>query len=113
MNIGAVLEATEDEHGLRIRAKFDEESEIAQYTRKLVKEGRLSKLSFSYDTRDSAVVILEDGRHVRELRDIKLYEISLVPIPANPEISVGYIYPIRYQLHEFTCVPSSRLETFQ
>lgn len=88
MNIGAVLEATEDEHGLRIRAKFDEESEIAQYTRKLVKEGRLSKLSFSYDTRDSAVVILEDGRHVRELRDIKLYEISLVPIPANPETEI-------------------------
>lgn len=88
MNIGAVVEATEDEHGLRIRAKFDEESDIAQYTRKLVKEGRLSKLSFSYDTRDSAVVVLEDGRRVRELRDIKLYEISLVPIPANPETEV-------------------------
>lgn len=88
MNIGAVVEATEDEHGLRIRAKFDEESDIAQYTRKLVREGRLSKLSFSYDTRDSAMVVLEDGRHVRELRDIKLYEISLVPIPANPETEV-------------------------
>lgn len=88
MNIGAVVEATEDEHGLRIRAKFDEESDIAQYTRKLVKEGRLSKLSFSYDTRDSAVIVLEDGRRVRELRDIKLYEISLVPIPANPETEV-------------------------
>ena len=88
MNIGAITEATEDEHGLRIRAKFDDESEIAQYTRKLVKEGRLSKLSFSYDTRDSASVVLADGRHVRELRDIKLYEISLVPIPANPETEV-------------------------
>lgn len=88
MNIGAVIDATEDEHGLRIRAKFDDESEIAQYTRKLVKEGRLSKLSFSYDTRDSAAVVLADGRHVRELRDIKLYEISLVPIPANPETEV-------------------------
>lgn len=88
MNIGAITEATEDEHGLRIKAKFDDESEIAQYTRKLVKEGRLSKLSFSYDTRDSAAVVLADGRHVRELRDIKLYEISLVPIPANPETEV-------------------------
>lgn len=88
MNIGAITEATEDEHGLRIRAKFDDESDIAQYTRKLVKEGRLSKLSFSYDTRDSASVVLADGRHVRELRDIKLYEISLVPIPANPETEV-------------------------
>ena len=83
MNIGAVIEAEEDERGLKIRARFDEENEIAQYTRKLVKEGRLTKLSFAYDTLDAAPVVLEDGTRANELRELKLYEVSLVPIPAN------------------------------
>lgn len=83
MNIGAVVEASEDERGLRIRAQFDETNEIAQYTRKLVKEGRLTKLSFAYDTIDADMVDLDDGSKARELRELKLYEVSLVPIPAN------------------------------
>lgn len=83
MNLGAVVEASEDERGLRIRAKFDETNEIAQYTRKLVKEGRLTKLSFAYDTLDADFIDLEDGSKARELRELKLYEVSLVPIPAN------------------------------
>lgn len=83
MNLGAVIEADEDERGLKIRARFDDENEIAQYTRKLVKEGRLTKLSFAYDTLDAAPVVLEDGTRANELRELKLYEISLVPIPAN------------------------------
>lgn len=83
MNLGAVVEASEDERGLRIRAKFDETNEIAQYTRKLVKEGRLTKLSFAYDTIDADFIDLEDGSKARELRELKLYEVSLVPIPAN------------------------------
>lgn len=83
MNIGSVIEAEEDERGLKIRARFDEENEIAQYTRKLVKEGRLTKLSFAYDTLDAAPVVLADGTRANELRELKLYEVSLVPIPAN------------------------------
>jgi HK97 family phage prohead protease len=83
MNLGAVIEAEEDERGLKIRARFDDENEIAQYTRKLVKEGRLTKLSFAYDTLDSAPVVLADGTRANELRELKLYEVSLVPIPAN------------------------------
>lgn len=83
MNLGAVIEASEDERGLRIRARFDEDNEIAQYTRKLVKEGRLTKLSFAYDTLDSEIVTLEDGTRANELKELKIYEVSLVPIPAN------------------------------
>jgi len=83
MNLGAVIEASEDERGLRIRARFDEDNEIAQYTRKLVKEGRLTKLSFAYDTLDSEFITLDDGTRANELKELKIYEISLVPIPAN------------------------------
>ncbi len=83
MNLGAVIEASEDERGLRIRARFDEDNEVAQYTRKLVKEGRLTKLSFAYDTLDSEIITLDDGTRATELKELKIYEISLVPIPAN------------------------------
>lgn len=83
MNLGSVVEASEDERGLLIKAQFDETSDVAQYTRKLVQEGRLTKLSFAYDVLDSAPVVLEDGTKANELRELKLYEISLVPIPAN------------------------------
>lgn len=83
MNLGAVIEASEDERGLRIRARFDEDNEVAQYTRKLVKEGRLTKLSFAYDTLDSEIITLDDGTRANELKELKIYEISLVPIPAN------------------------------
>lgn len=83
MNLGAVVEASEDERGLLIKAQFDETSDVAQYTRKLVKEGRLTKLSFAYDVLDSAPVVLADGTKANELRELKLYEVSLVPIPAN------------------------------
>lgn len=83
MNIGAVISAEEDEKGLRIRARFDSDNDVAQYSRKLVLEGRLAKLSFAYETRDQEIVELDDGTHANELRDLKLYEVSLVPIPAN------------------------------
>lgn len=83
MNVGAVVDAVEDEKGLLVRAKFDPDSEIAQYTRKLVMEGRLAKLSFAYETLDSAPVVLDGGVKANELRELKLYEVSLVPIPAN------------------------------
>ena len=88
MNIGAVIEAKEDEKGLLVRAQFDPDSEIAQYSRKLVKEGRLAKLSFAYEVKDAAPVTLRAGSKATELRELKIYEISLVPIPANDLTSV-------------------------
>lgn len=88
MNIGAVTHAEEDEKGLRIEATFDPDSEKAQYCRKLVKEGRLFKLSFAYNVKDSAIVELEDGTQVNELRKLDIFEVSLVPIPANQHAQV-------------------------
>ena len=88
MNIGGVDSIEEDERGLRIEATFDKDSETAQYVRRLVLEKRLSKLSFAYDVLDEGTIVLDDGREANELRDIKLYEVSLVPIPANGHAEV-------------------------
>lgn len=82
MNIGKVTEAYEDERGLHVRAEFDSENPKAQYVRKLAKEGRLYQFSFAYSVRDAAEVDV-DGFNAYELRDLDLYEVSLVQIPAN------------------------------
>ncbi len=82
MNIGKVTEAYEDERGLHVRAEFDADNPKAQYVRKLAKEGRLYQFSFAYSVRDAGEVEV-GGTHAYELRDLDLYEVSLVQIPAN------------------------------
>lgn len=82
MNIGKVTEAYEDERGLHVQAEFDADNPKAQYVRKLAKEGRLYQFSFAYSVRDAGEVEI-DGIHAYELRDLDLYEVSLVQIPAN------------------------------
>lgn len=82
-NIGRVTEAHEDERGLFVHAEFDADNPTAQYARKLTAEGRLFQFSFAYAVRDAGMVTLEDGTDAYELRDLDLYEVSLVQIPAN------------------------------
>lgn len=68
-------------------AQFDGTDE-AQRVRELYKDGRLRKFSFAYDVKDAATVTLEDGRKANELRDLELYEISCVCVPANDDAGV-------------------------
>lgn len=79
--------ADEDDYGLHFVAELDDTPE-AQRVRELYKDGRLSKFSFAYDTLDQAQVELEDGRKANELRDLTLYEISAVTVPANDTAEV-------------------------
>lgn len=74
--------ADEDEVGLHFIATFDD-TEEAQRVRQLYKDGRMSKFSFAYDTLDSAIVTLEDGTKANELRELDIFEISAVLVPAN------------------------------
>lgn len=80
-------DAEEDEKGLHFIAKFDDTDE-AQRVRELYKDGRLSKFSFAYDILDQAPVKLEDGIKANELRELDLYEISCVCVPANDDAGV-------------------------
>lgn len=72
----------EDEFGLHFVATFDD-TEEAQRVRQLYKDGRMSKFSFAYDTLDAAAVTLEDGTKANELKELDIYEISAVLVPAN------------------------------
>ena len=80
-------EAEEDKKGLHFLASFDG-TEEAQRVRELYKDGRLSKFSFAFDVRDNGTVTLEDGTKANELRDLELFEISCVCVPANDDAGV-------------------------
>lgn len=79
--------ADEDEKGLHFVAEFDS-TEEAQRVRELYKDGRLKSFSFAYDTLDWAPIELEDGRKANELRELDLFEISCVTVPANSDATV-------------------------
>ena len=80
-------DAEEDDKGLHFVASFDDTPE-AQRVRGLYKDGRLSKFSFAFDVRDAGIVTLEDGVKANELRDLDLFEISCVCVPANDDAGV-------------------------
>lgn len=82
-----VAEADEDEKGLHFVAKFDDTPE-AQRVRQMYKDGRLSKFSFAYDVLEEGAVRLEDDTKANELRELELYEISCVCVPANDDAGV-------------------------
>ena len=80
-------EAEEDEKGLHFVATFDD-TEEAQKVRQLYKDGRLRKFSFAYEVKEEGLVTLEDGTKANELRELELFEISAVTVPANEDAGV-------------------------
>ena len=82
--IGAVdPEDIEDmEKGPHMVGKFFN-SALAQEKREIVKSGVVYQFSFAYDVLEEGPVTLEDGTKANELRKLDLFEVSIVPIPAN------------------------------
>lgn len=80
-------DAEEDEKGLHFLAKFDGTDE-AQRVRELYRDGRLKKFSFAYDIMENGLVTLDDGTKANELRELDLFEISCVCVPANDDAGV-------------------------
>lgn len=86
-NIGHVIEAVEDEKGLKITAQLDLDTPKGASTYRLLKGKRISQMSFAYDVIDGRPAEL-DGADVFELHEVKVYEVSVVPIGANQETSI-------------------------
>lgn len=86
--IGTVTDLKEDDHGLLIKADFDMENPMAQQVHRSVLSKAITKLSFAFTVHDEAPVTLEDGTKANELRELEIYEVSLVVVPANPRAQV-------------------------
>ena len=82
--IGAVFEAEEDDYGLKIRASVLN-TPAAQEKRELVKEGIVWQFSFAYSVLGAEAPTEEERKQgiVQKLTKLDLYEVSLVPVPAN------------------------------
>ena len=82
--IGAVTEAEEDDFGLKIKASFLNTA-LAQEKRELVKEGIVWQFSFAYSVLGWEEPTEEERKQgiFNKLTKLDLYEVSLVPVPAN------------------------------
>jgi len=73
------LRLSEDERGLAVEADLDPMNPDAARIISAMKRGDLSQMSFAFRTiKDS----WSDDRSVRELREVQLYDVSVVTFPA-------------------------------
>jgi uncharacterized protein len=77
--VGVWHEAREDGKGLLLKGKLTLDTRRGAEARALAKDGALA-LSIGYSTRDADYA---EGNRI--LKDVKLFEVSLVAIPMNPE----------------------------
>ena len=84
--IGRPIELREDANGLYLSAKVSDTS-MGKDIKVLLKDGVLNELSIGYDP----VVFDYDAEGIRHLREIKLWEVSVVTWAMNPEAKItGY-----------------------
>jgi len=81
MPIGKTLLLQEDSYGLIFQARI-EPTRQGLDARILVKSGAIQSVSIGYEAKTRMTRV--DGRQVRDLEEIKLYEISLVNWAMNP-----------------------------
>lgn len=98
--VAGATEMTEDDHGWLVKGKFDLDSPKGPQVYRLVKGRRLSQLSFAYDVLEEGSITLEDGTKANELRKLKVYEFSFVPIGANQDTSVVAVKALANALGE-------------
>lgn len=76
------LRLSEDERGLAVEADLDPMNPDAARIISAMKRGDLSQMSFAFRTIKDA---WSDDRSVRELKEVKLYDVSVVTFPAYEE----------------------------
>lgn len=82
--IGAIESIEEDDTGLKVRGSFLN-TPLAQEKRELVKAGIVWQFSFAYSVLESENPTAEEKQQgiYQKLTKLDLYEVSLVPVPAN------------------------------
>lgn len=87
-NIGGVLEAKEDDHGLLIKAQLDLDNPKAAQVYRLLKGRRVNQMSFAYDIVEGGWEKSEELGEYFSLKKLNIHECSVVPLGANQETEV-------------------------
>lgn len=77
--IGRVVEAKEDSKGLFIKVKVSD-TQRGRETMTLIKDGTIDRMSIGYRT---IQYDYDNTTGIRTLKEVRLFEVSAVPIPAN------------------------------
>lgn len=87
--IGMVDKIEDDDHGPLMTASFFD-TPLAQEKRELVKQGVVYQFSFAYDVKGWERPTPEEEKQgiYNILTKLDLFEVSIVPIPANPRAEV-------------------------
>jgi len=90
--IGRSMEMEEDDKGLRTRGKLTLAVQQAREALELLRDEALDALSIGFQVMKADPVKDDNGRPVgRLLREIRLWEYSVVTFPANPLARVGVV----------------------
>lgn len=96
------LTLEEDDRGLRMEAKLDPSNPDAARMISAMRRGDLSQMSFAFRTVKDQ---WSSDRMTRELREVQLFDVSLVTFPAYEET----VAELRTKREPVTVIPTSRL----
>lgn len=91
--LGKTLSAVEDEHGLKVRVSLDLDNPKAAAAYRALKAGAVNQMSFAYEVVDSHFVPEKGAKYggVNELRELNIFEVSVVQIGANTATSIDMV----------------------
>jgi HK97 family phage prohead protease len=70
--------------GMEVTRKYYEGVELSDWVFKAIDEGDVTEMSYAYDINEYSIKKLEDGKEIRILNDLTLYDISDVNWGMNP-----------------------------
>lgn len=80
-----VLEwAPEATGGMEVTRKYYSDIPLADWVFKAIEEGDVTEMSYAYDIHEFSIKRLDDGKEIRVLQDVELYDVSDVNWGMNP-----------------------------
>lgn len=91
--LGKTVSAVEDDHGLKVRVSLDLDNPKAAAAYRALKAGAVNQMSFAYEVLDSHFIPEKGAKFggVNELRELNIFEVSVVQIGANTATSIDMV----------------------
>lgn len=70
--------------GVQVTRKYYSDIPLADWVFKGIEEGDITEMSYAYDIHEFSIKKLEDGKEIRVLQDVELYDVSDVNWGMNP-----------------------------
>jgi HK97 family phage prohead protease len=86
--LGRITQITEDDHGLRVKARLSD-NWLVQPVRDAIRDGGITGMSFRFRIVNEKWGRGSDGMEERSISEVALYEVGPVVFPAYEQTSVG------------------------